>query len=88
MSQQTEEMNVLRKKVDKKKDKSVNQKKIIAEYEQQTIKTNEEKQMMEKKLLQAKLKIENAQTEQEKEKQMTEKKLLQAKLKLENAQSE
>ena len=61
-------MNVLRKKVDKKKDKSVNQKKLIAEYEQHSIQTNEEKQMMEQKLLQAKQKIENAQTEQEKEK--------------------
>ena len=61
-------MNVLRKKVDKKKDKSVNQKKLIAEYEQHSLQTNEEKQMMEKKLLQAKQKIENAQTEQEKEK--------------------
>ena len=75
MSQQTEEMNMLRNKVDKKKDKSFNQKKLIAEYEQHSIQANEEKQMMEKQLLQAKLKIENAQSEQEKEKQMTEKKL-------------
>ena len=35
MSQQVEELNVLRQKVDKKKDKSANQKKLLAESEKQ-----------------------------------------------------
>ena len=43
-------MNVLKKKVEKKKDKSVNQKKLLAESEQRKAQVLEEKQRIEKKL--------------------------------------
>jgi hypothetical protein len=43
-------MNVLKKKVEKKKDKSVNQKKLLAESEQRKTQVLEEKQRIEKKL--------------------------------------
>ena len=46
-------MNVLKKKVEKKKDKSFNQKKLLAESEQRKAQVLEEKQRIEKKLTQA-----------------------------------